>query len=70
MLSRNKATLLWKAAEVRSGEILTSREAMRSPMPNFRYSRTARMRSSYEYMNYLQVVQVFGRTPRYDEPSM
>ena len=31
-------------------------------LPNFKYSRTARMRSSYEYMNYLQVVQVFVRS--------
>jgi hypothetical protein len=31
--------------------------------PNFRQSRTARRRSSYERMNYLQAVQVFVRTP-------
>lgn len=32
-------------------------------LPNFRYSRTARMRSSYEYTDYLQVVQDFVRPP-------
>jgi hypothetical protein len=30
---------------------------------------TARMRSSYEYMNYLQVVQVFVRTPLFKQIS-
>jgi hypothetical protein len=33
-------------------------------LPSFKYSRTARMRSSYENMNYLQVVQDFVRTPK------
>ena len=32
-------------------------------LPNLTYSCTARSRSSYEYMNYLQVVQEFVRIP-------
>jgi len=37
--------------------------------PNLICSLTARMRFSYEYMNYLQLVQVFVRTP-VDQLSM
>ena len=32
-------------------------------LPSLMYSSTARILSSYEYMNYLLVVQVFVRTP-------